>query len=901
MLPGDAVVTAQLRRSARPLALSTEAPELMLVSAIVNVVRFCTRRPKAVIAVYALLAIASAFYAATHFAIDTDINKLLSPTLDWRQRELDFEKSFPGRYDSILVVVDAPTPELAASATRALTQKLQPNTSDFRSVEELAGGAFFAREGLLFLPVEELEKTTKALSQAAPLVRTIVSDPSLRGLAQVLTLAMSGVRGKLISLDDLQRPLTLAATTVDEVLAGQPASFSWQAMMNTQANAPDQTRRLIKVRPVLNFSALEPGGRGTALIRAAARDLDLATKYQARVRLTGPVAMADEEFSTIRDGALRDIAITLVVVTIILWLALRSGKLILAVFLNMIVGLATTAALGLLMVDALNPISIAFAVLFIGLGVDFGIQFAVRYRAERHDNDNLRAALLETAKRIGAPLTLAAAAVAAGFLSFTPTDYSGISELGVIAGTGMLIAFVTSITHLPALLTILSPPGEPEEIGYRALAPVDRFIERNRVSVVGGTVLIALLGTPLLYFLSFDINPVNLRSKNVESVATFIDLTSDPNIGANAIAVLARSQAEAAATADRLRQLPEAGRVVTLANFVPDNQEKKLALIKELKQKLGPALAAKVQPAPSDAENVTALRNAAKFTLEIVGDRTGAGADAAKRLAADLTRLADADHTAREKAATAFLQPLAVVLDDWRERLQAQAVSFETLPMQLVNEWVTADGRVRVDVMPKGNSNDTEVLRSFAEAVLAIYPAATGVPITILKAGETIITAFAMAGIHALVSITILLWIVLKRFGDVLLTLLPLLLAGLLTLEICVLIGMELNFANIIALPVLLGLGVAFKIYYIMAWRAGQTNLLQSSLTRAVIWSALTTATAFGSLWMSNHPGTSSMGKLLALSLVTTMCAAVLFQPALMGRPRNAKDDAEQPAETANA
>lgn len=178
----------------------------MLVSAIVNVVRFCTRRPKAVIAVYALLAIASAFYAATHFAIDTDINKLLSPTLDWRQRELDFEKSFPGRYDSILVVVDAPTPELAASATRALTQKLQPNTSDFRSVEELAGGAFFAREGLLFLPVEELEKTTKALSQAAPLVRTIVSDPSLRGLAQVLTLAISGVRGKLISLDDLQGP-----------------------------------------------------------------------------------------------------------------------------------------------------------------------------------------------------------------------------------------------------------------------------------------------------------------------------------------------------------------------------------------------------------------------------------------------------------------------------------------------------------------------------------------------------------------------------------------------------------------------------------------------------------------------------------------------------------------------
>ena len=138
-----------------------------------------------------------------------------------------------------------------------------------------------------------------------------------------------------------------------------------------------------------------------------------------------------------------------------------------------------------------------------------------------------------------------------------------------------------------------------------------------------------------------------------------------------------------------------------------------------------------------------------------------------------------------------------------------------------------------------------------------------------------------MAGIFAFVSIAILLWIVLERFGDVLLTFIPLLVAGVITLEVCVLIGMPLNYANIIALPLLLGVGVAFKIYYIMAWRAGQTDLLQSSLTRAVIWSALTTATAFGSLWLSSHPGTSSMGKLLALSLVTTMFAAVLFQPAL--------------------
>jgi predicted RND superfamily exporter protein len=152
------------------------------------------------------------------------------------------------------------------------------------------------------------------------------------------------------------------------------------------------------------------------------------------------------------------------------------------------------------------------------------------------------------------------------------------------------------------------------------------------------------------------------------------------------------------------------------------------------------------------------------------------------------------------------------------------------------------------------------------------------------------VLAFFEAGAWALGSIAILLWLALRRLGDVVLTLVPLLLAGAVTLEICVLIGMPLNFANIIALPLLLGIGVAFKIYYVMAWRAGRTKLLQSSLTRAVIFSAATTATAFGSLWFSSHPGTSSMGKLLALSLFCTLAAAVLFQPALMGRPRAVGD-----------
>ncbi|MBO0752793.1 MAG: hopanoid biosynthesis-associated RND transporter HpnN, partial [Bradyrhizobiaceae bacterium] len=191
-----------------------------------------------------------------------------------------------------------------------------------------------------------------------------------------------------------------------------------------------------------------------------------------------------------------------------------------------------------------------------------------------------------------------------------------------------------------------------------------------------------------------------------------------------------------------------------------------------------------------------------------------------------------------------------------------------------------------VQATPTGDPDDNENIRNFARAVLAVEPDAIGGPVSILQSGDTVVKAFIQAGGWALGSITLLLWLALRRFGDVLLTLVPLILAGIVTLEICDLIGLPLNFANIIALPLLLGVGVAFKIYYILSWRSGRTKLLQSSLTRAVVFSAATTATAFGSLWSSSHPGTSSMGKLLALSLCCTLFAAVLFQPALMGRPR---------------
>ncbi|QHO75112.1 hopanoid biosynthesis-associated RND transporter HpnN [Bradyrhizobium sp. CCBAU 051011] len=860
----------------------------MLTSIVVSIVRTCTRFATLVVIVSLLLAVGASYYAAQHFAINTDINTLISPDLDWRKRDQQFEQAFD-REKLILAVVEAPTPELASAASRALFTKLSGDTKHFESVQPLGSGEFFEKNGLLFLPVEEVGKVAGQLEAAAPLIEIMAGDPSIRGLTGALETGLAGVKRGQVKLDNTERPFNLISQTVEDILNKKPATFSWRELVSDKPLTDADRRAFIEFKPKLDYSELEPGKDATDAIRQAATDLNFAGQYGARVRLTGPVPIANEEYSTVQDGAILNGVATVLIVLVILWMALHSGKIIFAVFVNLFIGLAVTTAVGLMMVGSLNLLSIAFAVLFVGLGVDFGIQFSVRYRSERFkNNEDLAEALESAARRSAVPLSLAAMATAAGFLCFLPTDYKGISELGKIAGAGMLIAFLTSITALPAMLKLLHPPGESEPVGYAFLAPVDEFLERHRVIIVAGTLLLVVAGLPLLYFMKFDFNPINLRNPHAESIATFLDLRKDPNTGANAINVLTNSEAEAKKISARLEKLPEVLRVMSIDSFVPEDQPAKLQLIGKAARVVGPALNPdSVDAAPSDEENAEALKSSADALRKTAGDGKGPGAVASRRLADALSKLSGSDQATRDKAQNVFVAPLKIVFDQLRNTMQAGPVTLKTLPPELLNSWKSKDGLIRVEALPKGDPNDNDNLRRFADAVLAAEPNAIGGPVSILKSGDTIVKAFIHAGIWALLVISLLLWLTLRRVSDVLMTMVPLLVAGAVTLELCVLIGLPLNFANIVALPLLLGVGVAFKIYYVVAWREGRNNLLQSSLTRAIFFSALTTATAFGSLWLSSHPGTASMGKLLALSFIITLAAVLLFQPALMGKPRD--------------
>jgi len=832
------------------------------------------------------LTAAAVVYMARNFAMTAETSQLISPTLDWRKRGIEFDKAFPQLQSLTMIVVDGVTPELADDGARRLAAALRQQPDLFHNVRQPDGGRFFERNGLLLLSINDVRSLTDALITVQPLLSALASDPSLVGVMKMLNVVLNGIRDGNAKLLDIEPQLTALSSTFEKAVAGEPAYFSWRTLVTNNAPVPRDTRRLILVQAEMDYSQLRPGQRASDAIRAAARSLDLDPAHGVTVRLTGQVPLADEEFGSLADDAGLITAAMAAALLGILWLAVRSTRITIAILVTTLIGLLMTAAIGLLAVGRFNLISVAFIPLFVGLGVDFSIQFSVRSLAERLVRPNLAAALVATGTAIGKALALSAAAIGAGFFAFLPTSYLGVAELGTIAGLGMIVAFALTIVLLPAFLVLVrAPQAGMKEVGFTMLAPVDDFVRRHRRAVLLGAFLAGIAACALLPLLRFDFNPLNLKSPKVESMATLQDLRHDPDWSLDTINVLAPSLADAAPLARRLAELPEVSRVVSLNTFLPEQQKEKLVLIGDAVDVVAPVLDVEPAKPATDAElqqrlgsTATALRQAAAHSPD------AAAAASARRLADVLDRLRAATPEVRAAAASAVVTPLEIMLDQVRAELTARPISIENLPHELIADWTAVDARARLLVLPK-DDRDNAALRRFAQAVQSVAPDATGWPISTAASGESIVHAFLQAGAYSFLAIVALLAAVLRRARDVVLTMLPVVLSGLLTFGTCAALDLPLNFTNIIALPLLFGVGVAFNIYFVLAWRAGETAMLQSSLMRAVVFSALTTATAFGALWLSSHPGTASMGRLLMISLAWELLVTLLFRPALLAQP----------------
>jgi uncharacterized protein len=853
-------------------------------SVIGRLVGLCLAHKWIVVTVTIIFCMAMTRYVTSHFGMTTDTNALLSPELPWRVRQAAFDAAFPSESSDIVVVIEGQTPELSEMAAARLAASLSAQTNLFRAAQRPDSGPFWSHNQLLFAPIEDVNTAIAQLLKSQPFLGSMASDPSLRGLANTLSLTMRGVNDDQAAADKLRTPFRTLANALQSVTTGKPTFFSWRTLITGQEPDKRELMHIILVNPVLDFTQLQPGQVPIDAIRATAKRLGLDAVHGVHVRLTGSVPLQDEDFGTLAERAVLIASLASAAIVLMLWFAVRSPWLILCILATTLVGLLTATTLGLALFHRFNVISVAFIPLFVGMGIDLGIQFSVRYRAERGVAQDVGPALIATGRTMGRSLTLAAAAIGAGFLAFTPTAYYGVSQLGVIAGIGMFAALALNLTLLPALIGITRPPGAPLPTGTR-LALLDNLLLRHRNLVVGTGAVAALISAVLLPRLHFDFNPIHLRSSRVESVATLMDLMRDPDRSPNTLEAIRPNLAVADQLAETFRRDPSVYSARTLSSFIPKDQTEKIALITDAANLVDLTLnPLEVAAPPTDAEVIDSLNRAAAKLRQASIEDAPLRADT-RMLADEFETLARGSQSMRAQADQMLIPGFVTALDQIRNLLQPQPVSLKTLPSELVREWQTPDGRARISVLPKGDSNDNAVLRRFVAAGIKLAPDATGTALYLQAYAEAVVNAFITAGVLSFVAICALLLFALRRIRDVAITMAPIVLTGLLTMGTCVLIGQPLNFANIIALPLLFGIGVAFHIYFVMSWRSGGAHLLTSSLARGVFFSALATATGFGSLWASSHPGTASMGKLLMISLVWTLTSALLFQPALMGPP----------------
>lgn len=832
-------------------------------------------------------------YAFFNLGINSDNLSLISTSLKSRQNHAVFAALFPNLEEAMLVVIDGDTPALARDATDALAAHLAEMDGAFKNVYVPGGGSFFEDHALLYRTPDELDRFGDQVATLQPIIASLENDPSLVQLAELVSLGLeSGEQegfdpGEWTALIDQVGQATVSA--YEEL----PVRISWETMLLAGSDLEIPTRRVIIVEPFLDYEKILVAGSTMDTITEAVELLDYDGPNGVRVRVTGNPALNHEEML----GLAWDIGgagvFCFLLVAGLLYLAFRSWRLVISSLTTLLVGLVWTGAFAAATIGELNLISIAFAILFIGLGVDFAIHFGMAFASERRDQGiPTEAALRDAIDAIGSSLVLCGFTTAIGFLVFWPTEYRGVAELGAIAGAGMFIILALTITLFPALAC--SWLRTPDEVVIPAPARADRGIAlllARTPRLICFVALVAGIGSiSLVLELRFDAHVIEMRDPDTPSVKAFRDLLADSNTSPWYVNVMAPDLDAAAEIAGRLEALPEIGRTVRLTNYVPEQQEEKLEILEDLSFIMEAAPAPITPPDYSVREQVDALR-ALRDVLRDADrpdDNSGLATslDALEdRLSTFLLRVEKGDEPERilREFRGILLDRFPPAIDRFRTSLAATPVVLEDLPPELVRRLQAPDGTARVQVYPEEELQDFETLKQFVTSVLAVDPKAAGIAINLVEFGEATARSFRQALLSAALAISALLFILWQRPVDVLLVLTPLSLASLFTCASMALLGMSFNFANVLVLPLLFGIGVDSGIHLVHRARHDASgSLVESATAGAVFYSAMTTTLSFGTLALSGHEGMHTLGIMLTIGMFWTVVANLVVLPALL-------------------
>jgi len=837
------------------------------------------------------LTASSLYYTINNLGVNTNTAEMLSPDLPFQKNRQRIEAEFPQDAGVIILVVDAQTPEETSQAAILLEQSLKALSESFSSVYTPTENDFFSQQALLFLEQNELEELSEKLIDAQPFIGYLAHHYHLEGLFEIINKALEKTDETLpMDLD----PLLLAVNdSITHQLNNQPYHVSWQNLLAKNKLNTDSNRTLVLAKPKLNFDEIMPAAQALTAARKVATQM-MQDNPSIRIRMTGETALEHEELESVSDGSIIAGIVSLFLVCSSLWIGLRSFKLLFSTFIVLILGLILTAGFATLSIGHLNLISIAFAVLYIGLGVDFAIHICLHYRECRTQGMENKQAISDSVHTVGFSLFLCAITTSMGFLAFIPTDYSGVSELGIISAGGMIIGLTISLTVLPALLTVFSIKNVSPMRSTLSIGPIAKLPFKYARQIRIFTFIFAILSAGILTQLVFDSNPINLRDPNSESVSTIKELLASQTDSPFALSALAPSFDDAKNLAKKLEHLPSVHNTIFLGNLVAKQQDEKLESIEELDLILGDQLNSFNQELTDTNPYQAILALNLAITEALNREITNAPRATLEQLQNNLNLFLDRYKDATEISSKVLEESILGLLPYTMNRLQtsltAQPYQLADLPDYIQKNWLSPSGQYKVLITPEFDQNKIENLKQFVLEVQTAAPESSGLPVADQASGTAVVQAFIEAFSGAIIAIFILLLIILKNVRNTLLVIGPLLLAGLLTGATNVLLNNTFNFANIIALPLLMGMGVDSSIHIFHRLESGLSNhkeILQSSTARGVFFSSLTTMCSFSSLAFTPHVGTASMGLLLAVGIFFTLVCTLIVLPAFYGNKPN--------------
>lgn len=896
---------------------------------------FVCKYPYPVLVISILLALLSVHYTIQNLKFLTNRNDLISPHEKYYKDYQEFRKEFKD-FDGLVIAVEGSNKEKVKDFVEDLVHFFNSHPENYTKIFYKIDTDFFKNRKLLFLNLNDLHSLKDKIKSNKAFIHGLIEEPGLESFffsvnkeiskAMTSSLISDFIGGnEKSSKKESEDPfdLSLVESIMEQMvfyLKGEKNySSPWQNIFIKKKGEIDEEGYLTSKGRKFYFIFVNPVENQADFARAV-NPIKTARNYIKKLQLkypgitagvTGPTALSSDEMITTKNDTVKASFISLIGVTILLVTSLKGFTLPFTAVFTLVIALCWSLGFTTLTIGHLSILSVVFTTILIGLGIDFGIHFIMRYQEEKEYGKNIKESISSSIIRTGKGVIAGAITTSFAFMTTVFTDFKGIAELGFIAGTGILICLVATITVLPALVIITQQLQDKRwikklfiksafdyNISKKAIHPVyDVLLKKPKYIIIFG-LIVTFLSILVLKDIRFDYNLLNLQASGLESVDYEMKILNNSGKSAWYGAIVVNTFNKVLSTKKSLESLPSVNTVSSIASLVPDKQEEKIAIIKKITQIYNIFLPVKINTDSVDLAKLTKVLKKIHFKMR-KGDEDSwepgkkprtKSIQKVRKLITDFNVLVkERGEKIVQKSLDQYQNILffdfVEKLQSFRDALNPLKVKISDIPSDLKERYIGKTGKFLLQISPKMNIYDREPMEEFISDIMSVDPNATGTAVTASESSRLMKEGYVRGGVYALAAIIIFVWISFKDWRCVLLAVLPLVLGSFWTLGIMGLFNLQFNLANLIILPLIIGIGVDNGIHIVHRYRDdidSAVSPVYKSTGKAVMLSSFTTMIGFGSLMLASHRGIHSIGVLLTIGVGCCMIASLTVLPAIL-------------------